>query len=56
MVNVIIRDKERERTAEKIMEQYGVNRNDPAMRDAAYTTAALQDEAIKKAETRRYYG
>lgn len=56
MANVIIKDNERTRCAEKIMEQYGVNKNNPAMREAAYATAALQDEAIKKAKTRRYYG
>lgn len=56
MANIIIKNEDRKRTAEKIMKQYGVNEQDPSMRDAAYTTAALQEEAIKKAETRRYYG
>ncbi|MBR1744369.1 MAG: hypothetical protein IJ733_21420 [Lachnospiraceae bacterium] len=56
MANVIIKNDDRARCAEKIMEQYGVDKRDPAMREAAYATAAIQDEAIKKAETRRYYG
>lgn len=55
MANVIIKNEEAQRTADKIMEQYGVNKKDPSMRDAAYTTARLQEEAIKQAETRRIY-
>lgn len=55
MANVIIRSDESLRTANKIMEQYGVNRGDPAMREAAYATACLQEEAIRQAETRRIY-
>ena len=56
MSNVIIRREETVRSAERIMEQYGVDKRDPAMMDAAYATAALQEEAIKQAQTRRYYG
>lgn len=56
MANVIIRNEETQRTAQKIMKQYGANERDPSMREAAYATACLQEEAIKKAETRRYYG
>ena len=55
MANVIIKSEESQHAAEKIMEQYGVNKNDPSMREAAYTTARLQEEAIKQAETRRIY-
>ena len=55
MANVIIKNDETKRSANRIMEQYGVNKADPAMREAAYTTARLQDEAIKQAETRRVY-
>lgn len=55
MANVIIKNEEMERTADKIMEQYGVDKNDSSMREAAYATACLQEEAIKEAEKRRIY-
>ena len=54
MANVIIRKEETKRCAERIMEQYGVDKRDPAMREAAYSTA-LQEEAVKQAQTRRIY-
>lgn len=55
MANVIIRKEETKRCADRIMEQYGVDKRDPAMREAAYSTAALQEEAVKQAQTRRIY-
>ena len=55
MANVIIRKEETQRCADRIMQQYGVNKRDPAMKEAAYATAAIQEEAIKQARTRRYY-
>lgn len=55
MVNIIIQKEETVQCAERIMEQYGADKRDPAIREAAYSTAALQQEAIKQAEKRRYY-
>ena len=55
MANVILRNEEIQHTADRIIEQYGVDKNDSAMKEAAYATAALQEEAIKNAEKRRIY-
>ena len=49
MANVIIPNEERRETTGRIMEQYGVDRNDPAMREAAEIVAARQDEAVQRA-------
>lgn len=56
MANVIIPDAERRETASRIMEQYGVDRNDPAVREAAEIAAVRQQEAIDNATSgrRRY--
>ena len=56
MANIYVPDQERRDTANRIMEQYGVDRRDPAMREAAEVVAARQEEAIDKAKaTRRYF-
>lgn len=55
MANVIIPNGVRKAEAEHIMQAYGVNRNDPAMREAAEITAARTNEAIRSAENRRRY-
>lgn len=55
MANVIIPDEQRRTEAQKIMQSYGVDRSDPAMREAAELASARTNEAIKEAETRRRY-
>lgn len=56
MANVIIPNGVRKAEAEHIMQKYGVDRRDPAMRDAAEVLAARTGEAVRKAnERRRYY-
>lgn len=55
MANVIIPDKGRRADTEYVMETYGVDRKDPAMRDAAETVAARTNEAASMAGNRRKY-
>ena len=55
MANVIIPNQERRAEAEHIMKSYGVDRSDPAMREAAEVTAARTNETIRMAGTRRKY-
>ena len=56
MANVIIPNKERQDTTKRIMEQFGADRRDSVMRDAAETLAVRQQEAIDKAtKDRRYF-
>ncbi|WP_190278427.1 hypothetical protein [[Clostridium] symbiosum] len=55
MANVIIPNEERRAEAEHVMKSYGVDRNDPAMREAAEIAAARTDEAVRMAENRRRY-
>lgn len=55
MANVIIPNKERQANAEYIMKSYGVDRRDPAMREAAQVAAARTNEAVRVAENRRKY-
>ena len=55
MANVIIPNEERMADAEHVMKSYGVDRNDPAMREAAEIAAARTNEAIRTAENRRRY-
>ena len=55
MANVIIKGEGRKKEAEYIMKSYGVDRSDPAMRDAAEIAAAKTNEAIKSAQNRRRY-
>ena len=57
MASVIIPNEERRDAANRIMGQYGVNQQDPAMREAAEIVAVRQEEAIQRAnQNRRYYG
>lgn len=55
MANVIIPNEERRADAEHIMKSYGVDRSDPAMREAAEIAAARTNEAIRQSENRRRY-
>lgn len=55
MANVIITNEERRAEAEHVMKSYGVDRNDPAMREAAEIAAARTNEAVKMADNRRRY-
>lgn len=55
MANVIIQNEERRADAEHVMKSYGVDRNNPAMREAAEIAAARTNEAIRMAENRRRY-
>ncbi|MBQ9347360.1 MAG: hypothetical protein IJT94_08505 [Oscillibacter sp.] len=57
MAYVIIPNAERRATTNRILEQYGANRRDPAMREAAEIVAVRQEEAIQRTtQDRRYYG
>ena len=55
MANVIIPDEQRRTEAQRIMQSYGVDRSDPAMREAAEVASARTNEAIRSAETKRRY-
>lgn len=55
MANVIIQNQERKADAEHIMKSYGVDRNNPAMREAAEVAAARTNEAVRMAQNRRRY-
>lgn len=55
MANVIIPNEERRADAEHVMKSYGVDRNDPAMREAAEIAAVRTNEAVGMAENRRRY-
>ncbi len=55
MANVIIQNQERKAEAEHIMKSYGVDRNNPAMREAAEVAAARTNEAVRMAQNRRRY-
>lgn len=56
MANVIIPNEQRRADAEYIAEKYGIDRRDPAMREAAEISAARTREAVEMAKnTRRYY-
>lgn len=55
MANVIIQNEERRADAEHVMKSYGVDRNDPSMREAAEIAAARTNEAVRMAENRRRY-
>ncbi len=55
MANVIIKNDECKADAEHVMKTYGVDRNDPAMREAAEITAARTNEAVRMAGNRRRY-
>lgn len=56
MANIIVPNEERKANAEHIMKSYGVDRNDPTMREAAEVAAARTNEAVRMAQNeRRYY-
>lgn len=55
MANVIIKNEERRKEAEHVMKSYGVDRRDPAMREAAEIAAARTREAVNMAQNRRRY-
>lgn len=55
MPNVIIQNQERRAEAEHVMKTYGVDRNDPSMREAAEIAAARTNEAVQRSESRRRY-
>lgn len=55
MANVIIKNESRKEDVEYIAKKYGINTNDPAMREAAEVAAARTNEAVKIANTRRRY-
>lgn len=55
MANIIIKDEERRKDAQFIMEKYGVDKRDPAMREAAEIAAARTNEAIQMSQKRRKF-
>lgn len=55
MANVIVQNEERKAEAEHIMKTYGVDRNDPSMREAAEVAAARTNEAVRMGQNRRRY-
>lgn len=55
MANVIIKNENRKADAEHIMKTYGVDRRDPAMREAAEIAAARTNEAVRMSQNRRRY-
>lgn len=55
MANVIIPNEERRTEAEHVMKSYGVDRREPAMREAAEIAAARTKEAVRMGESRRRY-
>ena len=55
MANVIIKNEERRKDEEHVMKSYGVDRRDPAMREAAEIAAARTREAVNMAHNRRRY-
>lgn len=58
MPYVIIPDQERRDTTDRIMQQYGADRDNPELREAAEVVAARQQEAVDRASAsaeRRYF-
>lgn len=55
MANVIIPNQTRREDAEYIAKKYGIDRKDPAMREAAEVAAARTKEAVGMANNRRRY-
>lgn len=55
MANVIIPNQTRREDAEYIAKKYGIDRRDPAMREAAEVAAARTREAVEMANNRRRY-
>ena len=57
MAYVIIPNEERRSATNRILEQYGADRRDPAMREAAEIVTVRQEEAIQRTTgERRIYG
>lgn len=55
-VNVIIQDERRQADIEYVAKKYGIDTNNPAMREAAEVTAVRSREAMEMGRTqRRYY-
>lgn len=56
MANVIIQDERRQADIEYVAKKYGIDTNNPAMREAAEVTAVRSREAMEMGRTqRRYY-
>lgn len=56
MANVIIQDERRQADIEYVAKKYGIDTNNPAMREAAEVTAFRSREAMEMGRTqRRYY-
>ena len=55
MANVIIKSEDRRKDEEHVMKSYDVDRQDPAMREAAEIAAARTREAVNMAQNRRRY-
>lgn len=55
MANVIIHNDEQIEAVKYVADKYGIDMNDPAMREAAEITAARSQEAVEKAQNRRRY-
>lgn len=54
--NVIIQDERRQADIEYVAKKYGIDTNNPAMREAAEVTAVRSREAMEMGRTqRRYY-
>ena len=53
MANVIVKNESRREDVEYVAGKYGINLNDPAMREAAEITAARSREAVEMAQNRR---
>ena len=55
MANVIIKSEDRRKDEEHVLKSYDVDRQDPAMREAAEIAAARTREAVNMAQNRRRY-
>lgn len=55
MANIIIPDSDRKADTMHVAKKYGVDLNNPAMREAAEITAVRSREAIQKGQNRRRY-
>ena len=53
MANIIIPNSDRKADTMHVAKKYGVDLNNPAMREAAEITAARSREAIQKGQNRR---
>lgn len=55
MANVIIHNEARREDVEYVAKKYGIDTNNPEMREAAEITAVRSREAVEKAHERRRY-